>query len=129
MLSVSTHGLLSQGRCGFVHHYPIRAYRLGDVLDCLLTLIVVVQRKFVLDMIVDRARDADTTGNREAFQSRGDVDPIAIESFTFHDHIAQIDANAKLHLPMFRQLGVLLFECVLNFHCAAHRIHHTGELG
>ena len=107
MLSLSTHGLLGQGCCGFIHHYPIRSHRLGDVLDRLLTLILVVQRQLVLDLIVDRAGDADPTGNREAFQPRGDVDPIPIESLAFDDHIAQVDANAKLHLPMVRQLGVL----------------------
>ena len=47
----------------------------------------------------------------------------------FDDHIAEVDADAKLHLPMFGQLGILLFECVLNLHRAAHGIDHTGELG
>ncbi len=68
-------------------------------------------------------------GIGQTFQPGGDVDPIPVEPFAFDDHIAQVDADAKLHLPMFRQLGVLHFEFVLNLDRAAHGIDHTGELG
>ena len=50
-----------------LHHHPIHPHRLGNVLDRLLTQILVVQRQLVLDLVIDRARDADTAGNSPDF--------------------------------------------------------------
>ena len=36
----------------------------------------------------------------ETLQACGDVDSIAIQAFTFDDHITQVDANAKVHLAV-----------------------------
>jgi hypothetical protein len=41
------------------------------------------------------------------------------------DHIAKVDADAKLHSAVGRQTCVLGLESVLNFDRAVHRLHHT----
>jgi len=53
---------------------------------------------------------------------------IAVQAFALDDHIPQVNTDAKAHLTMVRQLGVLHFEFVLDLHCAAHSIDHTREL-
>ena len=40
-------------------------------------------------------------GIGETLQPGGDVDAVAVESLAFDDHIAQVDADAKLHLTLF----------------------------
>jgi hypothetical protein len=57
-----------------------------------------------------------------------DVHAIAIQSLTFHNDIAQVDANAKAHLAMFWKLCILHLQYVLDFNSTAYRIDHTGEL-
>jgi hypothetical protein len=80
--------------------YAIRAHRLSNVLDLLWSEILVAQSQLVLDVVIDRARDTDATREGEAFQSRSNIHPIAVQSFPLDNHIAQVDANAKVHLAM-----------------------------
>jgi len=48
--------------------------------------------------------------------------------FTFHNDIAQINTNAKVHLPMVGQFIVFDFYCLLNLNGTAHGVNYTGEL-
>jgi hypothetical protein len=103
-----------------VRPHPIDLHRPGDVLDGLLPQGLVGQRQFILDVLIDRARNANTPWLGQALQPCGNVDAVAVEPFPLYDHIAQVDANTKLHLTVFRQLGIFRLECVLNLDRAAH---------
>jgi hypothetical protein len=43
------------------------------------------------------------------------------------DHITKVDSNAKLHLALVRQLGVLGLKFLLDFDRTAHCVYHTGK--
>ena len=78
--------------------YSPHPHRLGDVLDRLFAQILVAQRQLVLDMVIHRPRDADAARLGQAFQSCGNVDPVPVEPLALDNHIAHVDADAKLHL-------------------------------
>ena len=44
------------------------------------------------------------------------------------DHVAEMNANAKLDAALRRQAGVALDEAVLHFDGAAHRVDHAAKL-
>ena len=59
----------------------------------------------------------------------GDVHAIAVDgSVLLPDHIAQVDADAKLHAPVLGQLVVALGEFVLDFVGAVHGFDGAGKL-
>ena len=75
------------------------------------------------------ARNADAAGVGETLQPRRDVDPITVDLIALDHHVAEVDADAKLHPALLRQLSVLGLERGLNIHRAIHRLDHAGELG
>jgi len=78
---------------------------------------------------VNRARNADAAGVGETLQPPRDVDPITVDLIALDHHVAEVDADAKLHPALRRQLRVLGLERGLNIHRAIHRPNHAGELG
>jgi hypothetical protein len=47
----------------------------------------------------------------------------------FLDHIAEVDADAKLDPPLSRQPGIALDHGVLHLDGATHRIHNAAKFG
>ena len=68
-------------------------------------------------------------GSASEFQPGGDVDAIAVEIGAVLHDVAEVDADAKPHLPGFRQVAVLGADRVLDFDAAAHGLDHRGEFG
>src|SRR5215471_14945945 len=98
-----------------------------DVLDGLLAYVFIEKREFVLDLVVDCARNADAARLGETFQPRSDIDPVAVNLFALDHHIAEIDADAKLHPARWRHLSVLGLECSLDRHGAMNCVDYAGE--
>jgi hypothetical protein len=74
-------------------------------------------------------RKANSSGLGNALQSSGDVDAIAHEiAIALLDHIANVDANAKLNAPLRREASVSLDHSVLNFDGAAHGVNYAAKL-
>ena len=73
--------------------------------------------------------EADRARLGDAFQPRGDIDAVAHQiAVGLLDHVAEMDADAKLDAASWRQAGVALDHAVLNFDRAAHRVDHAAKL-
>ncbi len=93
-----------------------------DVLECGLDL--------ALDLQIKRLGQTDAARLGHALEARGDVDAVAVEcAIVLGDHIAQIEADAEVHLPVFGELTVVAGKLVLDIDRRAQRLHGAGELG
>jgi hypothetical protein len=54
-------------------------------------------------------------------------DPVAVNLFALEHHIAEVDANAKLHPTIRRQSGVFRLERGLDLDGALHRVDYAGK--
>ena len=71
----------------------------------------------------------DGAGLGDAFQSRGDIDAVAHQiAVALLDHVAEMDADAKLDAALRRQAGVALDHAVLHLDGAAHGVDDAAEL-
>ncbi|MGY3156261.1 hypothetical protein ACVW0V_005401 [Bradyrhizobium elkanii] len=97
--------------------------RARDVLDGLVAEILEAQIfQAIADLIADRAGNADAAGLGQRLQAGRDVDAVAEDVGTVNDHVAKIDADAKLHPARRRDVGVALRHPALNLGRAQHRI-------
>jgi len=72
---------------------------------------------------------ADGARLANALQSRRDVHPIAHQvAVALLDHVAQMNADAKLDAIFGRDPSVALDHGVLHFRCAAHRVDDAAKL-
>jgi hypothetical protein len=101
----------------------------GDVLHGLCAEILerdVVQP--VVDLVAHGGRDAYAARFGKHFKTRGDVDAVAEDIVVLDDHVAQIDADAKLDPPCRRDVRVATCHAALNFRGAHHRVDDAAEL-
>jgi hypothetical protein len=77
---------------------------------------------------VDDRGDADPTGLREGFQSRCDVDAIAVEVVVFNDDIAEIDTNSENYGRLARGCIRQRSTGALHRKRAVYSIDHAAEL-
>ena len=61
-------------------------------------------------------------------EPRGHVDAVAIEIVAVDDDVAQIDADAKLDMPIFGDAGIALDHAALDLDGAARRVDDAAEL-
>jgi hypothetical protein len=104
-----------------------------DWLDDVLQLLVAeigdedVQSGFHLSICVLRKADRARLG--DPLESGGDIDALAHQiAVAFLDHVAEMNADAKLDASLPRRTGVALDHTVLDLDCAAHRVHHAAEI-
>jgi len=109
--------------------YPPHPHRLSNVLDLLLAQVLIPYCQLVLDLVEHLARDTNTARFSQCLYPRGDVDPIAIDLLPIDHHIAEVDADAKFHAAIDREVSVPGFELLLDLDRAAHGVDHTGKLG
>ena len=64
--------------------------------------------------MVCRIGDVDAARLRNAFEPGRDVPPIAQDVIAFHQHVPEIDADTKPHLPILQQICVPLCHELLN---------------
>ncbi len=61
---------------------------------------------------------------------RAATDAVAVErAVVLGDHVAQIEADTEMHLPVFGELTVAAGKLLLNIDPRAQRFHRTRELG
>jgi hypothetical protein len=73
------------------------------------------------DMLVSAFGYADTAGICQGFQPRGDVDAVAKQFAAIDHHIADVDANPKLHLQAFWQVERLFGNLSLDLNSSPYR--------
>ena len=102
--------------------------RAVNILDTDVAAILETNVDPIADALVDDRGDADPTGLGEGFQSRGDVDTIAVDVVVFNDDIAEIDADSehdgRLARGCIRQRGA----GALHRKRAIYSIDHAAEL-
>src|SRR2546423_12383168 len=102
--------------------------RIGDVLQPLLAEIDELGCDRSPHMAPGVGGDADAAGRREPFETRGDIDAVAIDVVWRHDDVAEIDADAELDAAVRRQPGIARANDPLHIQRAAHRGDDTAEL-
>ena len=112
-----------------VKQYPPHMHGIGDILNSLIAEVLEVKRQLTLYVFADRVRNAYAAGVGEILQSRRDVDPIAVYLIAFDHHVAEVDADTKLHPAIGRESTVFRFECALYVNGALDSIYDTGKLG
>jgi len=68
-------------------------------------------------------------GLGECLQACRDIHTVAEDVVFLNDHVAQVDADAKLDPLGGRDGRIALGHAALHIHRAAHRINHAGEVG
>src|SRR5712692_6315370 len=76
---------------------------------------------------MDGIRNADASRMGEAFEARRDVDAVAVDLLAIDHHVAEVDADAKLHSAVGWQTYVFRLERGLDLDSALDRIHNAGE--
>src|SRR5215217_4179090 len=83
-----------------VEEHAVDRHIHGDVLDRLWTEIIEAQHQLAFDVIEHCAGNQNAAWVSECLQAGGNVDPITIEIAPVNDHVAEVDADAKPHLPL-----------------------------
>src|SRR5262249_20268494 len=108
---------------------PVDPDRPGDVLELLLAGVLEGDVEPALRILVNTSRDADPAGLRQSFQSRGDIDAVAVDVVAVDDDVADIDADPELDPRLRRLVGIALVHAALNLDGATHGIDDAGEFG
>src|SRR5271166_3451711 len=111
---------------------PLRANcegsdRSGDVLELLFAQIAEGEIKLAGGVFLDARRDTDSARLGERFQPRRDIDAFAENVAALGNHVAEINADAKLDAPLVRHLGLAVDHVSLDLGGAAHRVDGTLE--
>ena len=103
--------------------------RLGDVLELGRAEIADREIEPRLHLPIRVLGQTDRAGLGDAFQPRGDIDAVAHQiAVALLDHVAEMDADAKLDAALGRNAGVPLDHAVLHLDGAAHGVDHAAEL-
>src|SRR5690242_4147182 len=103
-------------------------HRPGDVLDLLLAEVLEGNVELVAHLVAYDAADADAARRGEAFESRRDIDAVAVDVVLVADDVAQIDPDPKLDAFRGRHFRVPLGHGLLRLHRAAHRLDDARKL-
>src|SRR5262244_964010 len=71
-----------------------------DVLDALLAPILERVWELVPDLIADHSADADPAGFCQRLQTRRNIHAVTEDVLLLSDHVADVDADAKLGAPV-----------------------------
>ena len=104
-------------------------YGLGDILQMVLTDVLEGNLDDLANLIVDGLRDANTSRLGQLFEADSNVHAGAVKIVLFGNHIAEVNANAKLHSFVLGDGGVALRNLVLYLDSAANGLNDAGKLG
>ncbi len=105
-----------------------RSDRAIDILDTYVAAVLETNVDPIADALVDDRGDADPTGLGEGFQSRGDVDTLAVDIVVFNDDIAEIDADSEHDGRLARGCTWQRGARALHRKGAVYSIDHAAEL-
>ena len=80
-----------------------------------------------LNLIVDLPRNANSAGLRDTFKTHSDVHAVAINIVAFHNHIAQMHADAQNQRTVARQDWHCGHPFHADFRRAIDRLDDAGE--
>ena len=103
-------------------------YRLGNVLQTVLTDVIEWNFDDLANLIVDGLRDTNSSSLGQLFEANSDVHAGAVKIVLFGDHIPEVNADAELHLSVLGDGIVTLRNLVLDFDSAANGLNDAGEL-
>ena len=103
-------------------------YRLGDILQTVLTDVLEWNFDDLANLIVDGLRDTNSARLGQLFEANSNVHAGAVKVVVFGDHIAEIDADAELHPSILGDGLVALRNLVLDLDTAANGLNDAGEL-
>src|SRR5713226_1280275 len=106
----------------------IHPQRAGYVLDPLLACILEGEIEIVAHLVTYDPIDADPARLGQSFESRRDVNTIAVNVAAVLDDVAEIDPNTELDTSTFWNPGITCGHFTLNLDGATYRIDYTGEL-
>ena len=118
----------NQGRRPLVQHHGKGMDGTGDVLDLDLAAILEVEIQLVAYLIVHGAAQADPARIGQALEPCGQVHAVAIDVVALDDDVADVDADAKHYLLVFRDACVALTHRALDLDGEGNGLHHTGKL-
>jgi hypothetical protein len=75
------------------------------------------------------SRDADPAGLSQAFEARGNIDPVTENVAVLDDDIALVDADPQINAALGRERSVSLRHLRLYFSGAVRSIDGAGEFG
>jgi len=107
----------------------VGADRLGDILEGLKTEILPLGINLANDLVVDFSRNTDPTGLADAFDPRGYINTVTIDTCVIDDHVSLVDADPELHAFRGVDGRVTLGHSLLDSERAFHCPQDTGELG
>src|SRR5215469_13145915 len=99
-----------------------------DVLDALLAAVFELGVQPAADLIAHRGGYTDAAGLGERFQARGNIDAVAENIVVFDDHVAEIDADAKLDGTCCGDVRIAPRHSRLDLNGALDRVDHALEL-
>jgi hypothetical protein len=103
--------------------------RLGDVLELDRTEIADREIESPLDLPIGLFGKTDRARLGDALKAGSDVDAVAHEiAVSLLDHVAEMNADAKLDAPFGRQTRVALDHAVLHLDGATHGVDDAAEL-
>ena len=103
--------------------------RLGDVLELGRAEIDDSEIKPPPHLTIGVLGETDRARLGDALKSRGDIDAVAHEiAVALLDHVAEMNADAKLDASLGRQASVAFDHAGLHLDRAAHRVDHAAEL-
>src|SRR6202011_6249281 len=106
----------------------IHPQRASYVLDPLLPCVLKREIELVAHLVAYDPIDADPARLGQSFESRCDIDTIAIDVAAVLDDVAEIDPDTELDALLLRHPDVAFSHLLLNLDGATHRIDNAGEL-
>ena len=119
-------GGLALGSC--IDQDPVDLDRLGDTLHFLVAEGGKADRQLSSDLVASGSRNGDSSRFRQPLQSICNVHHITVNIVTLNENVAEVDANAEIKPPFWRDEFVDLRFLLLDFYGAAKGVDHTAEL-
>ena len=110
------------------HIKPKHAHRPGDVFEVLVAKIDEIVFQLITHLFVGRIREANATGLRDPFQSRGDIDAVAHEvAIALFDNVAEVNADAEIDAVVGGHANVAFDHAILHLDRTAHGVDHAAK--
>ena len=106
----------------------ISAYRPLDVLEHLLAQILKSKVEPIADVISSGCRDDDAARLRNAFKLCRHIDVIPIDVVGLDDHVAEIDAHAKLYAAVVRHTCIAHSHSLLDRGSTGDSVHDARKV-
>jgi hypothetical protein len=105
------------------------ANRAGYVLQTLLAELLEAEVEPWAYLIERLPGETDAAGFREPLEPSGNIDAVAVDVLALDDHVAEVNADAKMHAARLGQRLVASRDVPLDLDGALHGLDNARELG